>query len=138
MAARTGLTGLIDVLRGMVEGGTADYAIGTANYWDDDHLQVILDRYRKDIYHEQLGKIQKWDGGTVLYLDYQSSFNNFEKTTGGTSIFIIEHGTGADVASANYSVDYFRGRVTFDNDTGGSTLYLIGRSYDLDAVAVDI
>ena len=28
--------------------------------------------------------------------------------------------------------------MTFDSDTGGSTLYLIGRSYDLDAAAVDI
>jgi hypothetical protein len=138
MAARTGLSHLIDVLRGMVEGGTADYSIGTANFWDDDHLEAVLDRHRKDIHHEQLGKIQDWSGGTVNYFEYVSLYKNYEQTTGGTAIFIVEHGTGADVGTANYSVDYFRGRITFGSDTGGSTLYLTGRSYDLDGAAADI
>ena len=138
MAARTGLSHLIDVLRGMCEAGTADYSIGTAQYWHSDMMERVLDRHRKDIVHEQLGKIQDWNGGTVRYLEYVSQFKNFEQTTGGTSIFIVEHGTGADVSTSNYSVDYFRGRVTFSADTGGSTLYLTGRSYDLDGAASDI
>jgi len=138
MTARTGLTELIDVLRGMTEAGTADYTVGTATFWDGDQMQIVLDRHRREIVHEQLSTTQDWSGGTVNYFDYDSRFGNYEKTTGGTSIFIIEHGTGADVGTANYTVDYFRGRVTFSADTGGSTLYLTGRSYDLDSAAADI
>ena len=138
MAARTGLSHLIDVLRGMVEAGTADYTLGTANYWDDDHLERVLDGRRTDFYNEQLGKVEKWNGGTVQYFEYVSQYKNMEQTTGGTAVFYIEDGTGADVASGNYSVDYFRGRITFAADTGGSVLYLTGRSYDLDGAASDI
>jgi len=138
MAARSGVSHLVDVLRGMTESGTADYTIGTANYWDDDHMQYILDNHRTDVYHEELGKVENWNGGTIRYLDYVSRYKNLEKTTGGTAIFIIEDRTGADVGTANYSVDYFRGRITFGSDTGGSVLYLTCRSYDLDGAASEI
>ena len=138
MAARTGLSHLIDVLRGMADVGTADWTQGTANYYDSDQMERVLDRHRKEIVHEQLGMLQDWNGGTVRYLEYTSRFKNYEQTSGGTAIFVIEHGTGADVSTANYTADYFRGRITFGTDTGGSTLYLTGRSYDLDGAAADI
>jgi len=136
--ARSGLSHLYDVLRGRIEAGTADYTIGTANFWDDDHLEYVLDNNRTDFYHEQLGMIEKWVGGTVQYLEYVSRYKNLEQTTGGTAVFYIEHGTGDDVGTANYSVDYFRGRITFGSDTQGSVLYLTGRSYDLDGAAAEI
>ena len=138
MTIRSGMTHLVQVMRGMCEVGTGDYSIGTANYWDNDQIQLVLDRHRRDIVHEELTSLVDWSGGTVNYFEYVSRFKNYEQTTGGTSIFYVEHRTGDDVASGNYTVDYFRGRVTFSADTGGSTLYLTGRSYDLDGAAADI
>ncbi len=139
MTARSGLSELIEVLRGMTAAGTADWSIGTANFFDGDHMQAVLDRYRTDVWHEQLYVEQSWaSGGTVQYLNYYSGFKNFEATSGGTAVFIVEDSTGADVGTANYTPDYLNGRITFGSDTGGSVYYLNGRSYDLNAAAADI
>jgi len=127
--ARSGLAQLIEIVRGYTDGGSADYSIGTVTYWSDDHLQVILDRHAQDVYHEQLVSVEKWvSGGSVQYFEYQRAYSNFEQTTGGTAIFIIEDGTGADIAGTLYTADYLRGRITFLSDTSGSTYYLTGRN----------
>lgn len=139
MTARTGLNDLILQLRGMVNAGTADYAIGTANYWDGDHLQEVLDRHRQEVYHEQLTLVPKYTaGGSVNYFDYQSSFRNFEQTTGGTAVFVVEDSTGADSGTANWSADYARGLISFTSNQAGTVYYLTGRSYNLNGAAADI
>ncbi len=138
MSARSGLVDLIEILRGYTDAGSADYSIGTSNYWDNDHIQVVLDRHRLDIYHEPLVPIENWAGGSIEYREYISTFGYYEKTDGGTAIFIIEDATGADVGTAHYSVDYLRGRIIFNSNTFGSAFYLTGRSYDLNAAAADI
>lgn len=139
MSARTGMSDLIATIRGMVATGTADYTIGTVSYWTDDHLQTVLDRYRLDVYREELSIIDTYAGsGTIQYLNYQSEYGNYESTTGGTAIFYLEDGDGDKVGTASYSVDYGRGAITFSADTEGTAYYLTGRSYDLDKAAADI
>lgn len=137
--ARSTLSELIEIVRSMTDAGTADYTIGTAAYWDGDHVQNVLDRHRKDIYNEPLAVIEKWTGGgSISYLEYQSAYGYLEQTTGGTAVFWIEDGVGADIGTALYTVDYIRGRITFGSDTSGSVYYMTGRSYDLNAVAAEI
>lgn len=137
--ARSGLSDLLLQLRGMTDAGTADYTIGTASYWDSDQLQVVLDRNRRDVQRELLTPVQKHvGGGTVQYLEYRSQFGNFEQTTGGTAIFVVETSTGSDASTANYSVDYARGIVTFTSDQAGTSYYLTGRAYDLNGAAADV
>ena len=139
MTARTGLANLIDTLGGMTNAGTADYTLGTAVYWDGDQMQRVLDRHRMDVVRDQLvPNPYHASGGTLNYYEYRSHFGNFEQTTGGTSIFLVEDSTGADQGTAGYSVDYERGIVTFTTDRQGSVYYLTGRSYDLNAAAADI
>jgi hypothetical protein len=130
---------IISDLRGMANAGTADYTIGTATYWSDDHLQIVLDRYRTDLYSELMTSVSRTGaGGTVTWHDYYVGHTDLEQTDGGTAIFFIEHGTGEDVGTANYSVDYRRGYVNFPTDTGGSAFYVTARSYDLFAAAADV
>lgn len=136
--ARTGMTELINVLRGYTDTSDNDYQIGTATYWEDTQLQTVLDRHRTDVIYEQLTVDPKYVGGSIQYFTYRSNHANYEQTTGGTAIFWLEHGTGDDVGTANYSVDYLNGIVTFIADTGGSVLYLTGRSYDINAAAADV
>jgi len=139
MSARTGLSQLIDVLRGMVNASTADYTVGTATFWDGDQMQAVLDRHRRDVFKEELYPLDTWvSSGSVAYYDYYSSFGNYEQTTGGTAVWWIEDGTGADVGTALFTVDYMRGHITFSADTAGSVYYLTGRSYDLNAAAAEI
>jgi len=137
--ARTGLAYLIETVRGMTDTALDDYWVGATQYWDNSHIQTTLDNHRFDVYREQLGIIENWaGGGTVTYLEYQSQFGNYEVTTGGTAVFFIEDGTGANVGTASYTPDYQRGRITFGSTTGGTVYYLTGRSYDLNAAAAEI
>jgi hypothetical protein len=61
-----------------------------------------------------------------------------ETTSGGTAVFYIENGSNEQVGTANYSVDYRRGAVTFTADQGGTTHMMTARSYDPDAAAAEI
>lgn len=137
--ARTTLAELRGILRGMVQAGTADYTLGTASYWDDDQLDLVLDRHREDYIHAQMTpKPIVGVGGTSLWYEYETEVTNIETTSGGSAIFYIQDGTGATVGTAEYSADYLRGVVEFNADKGGSVFYWNGRAYDLNAAAADI
>lgn len=139
MAARTGMSTLISTIRGFCNLGTSDYTLGTATHWSDDHIQTVLDRYRTTVIHEKMLAVSAYESsGSIAYKDFYSGWGNWEETTGGTSIFIVENYTGDDIATANYSVDYALGIVTFTADQQGSTRYVTGRSYDLYGAAADI
>lgn len=130
---------MIERLRGMTEAGTADYTAGTTVYWSDAALQAVLDDYRNDVRREELTpKLTYGDGGSVFYYDYLSRFGNFEQTTGGTAIFYVAVSTGEKAGTANYSVDYQRGVVTFAADQGGTAYFLTGSAYDLNAAAAQV
>lgn len=144
MAARDGLEYLIDLVRGYAHAEINDYTIllssgDNSSYWDDDQVQGVLDQHRQDFYHEPLQKIPDHAaGGSLLYKKYVSRYRHLEKVASGTAVFLVEDSTGANVGTADYSVDYHRGVITFVNDTGGSTYYLTGRQYNLYGAAADI
>lgn len=136
MTARTGMASLILAMRGLADAGTADWTNGTASYWDDDHVQDVLDRHRTDIRREPLTPYSQYTGaGTISYLEYRSQYGNIES---GTAVFNLQDGPGATVGTANYSVDYNLGIVAFATDQGGSAFYMNARTYDLNAAAADI
>lgn len=137
--SRTTLSDLRETLRGMTEAGTAEYTLGTSNYWDDDQLDKVLDRHRTDYINMPLVAYPVvGSGGTSLFYEYRSNVANFETTSGGTAIFWIQDGTYATIGTSLYSVDYQRGIVTFSADTGGSAYFYNGRSFDLNSAAADI
>ena len=136
MTARTGLADIITVLRGLTQAGTADFAIGTTSYFNDDQLQIVLDRHRMDIDRELLQPVPGvLGGGTLEYKNYYSQFKNLES---GTAIFNLENANGTDYGTALWTADYLNGRVAFGSDTAGSSVFLIGRAYDLNAAAADV
>lgn len=125
----------IQYLRGLTNAGTADYTLGTITYWDDDQMQGVLDRNRIDFYRDHLGKVQTYEGGSVIYKVYQSERKFIES---GSDYFEIEDAAGNTVGTALYSVDYERGKVTFASDTGGSSYYMTGREYRINSAAADV
>jgi hypothetical protein len=135
MAARTGMSELIEVLRGMGNAGTADFTVGTITYWSDEQLQRILDANRLNVYQEPIYPAQGFQGTSY---EYQSQWDNYEQSSGGTAIFYLEDGTGNKVSSALYTVDYLNGHITFTANTAGALYYLTGRSYDLNAAAAEV
>lgn len=141
MAARTTLSQLIDRLRTFGQAGTGDWTLGTAIYWDSDHLQQVLDAHRHDLYRIPLVPHPKHVGGSIQYFEYHTGYQYFEKTSGGTAIFVIEDGLGNDQSTGgtpSWSADYMRGVVTFTTDRGGTPYYVTGRIYDLNGAAADI
>lgn len=133
--ARAGMSDLITELRGMTDAGTADYAIGTVNYWSDDHIQTVLDSHRTDINHYRIEATSTINSSNVTeYKDFYTPFTFLESGT----ITYIQEGTGAVVGTADYTVDYFNGKITFTNDTAGSILHLTTRSFDMNMAAADV
>jgi hypothetical protein len=134
------MANLITELRSLSEAGTADYTLGASTFWDDDSLQNVLDLHRMDVVFEQLTPCPTYGttNGTLIYNTYKSSYGYYEATTGGTAVFYVQDGTGAVQGTAAYTPDYRRGVVTFGADTSGTTYYLTGRSYDLNASAADV
>lgn len=133
---RTTLAYIITELRSLAEASMNDYSSGATTFWTDNQLQDILDDNRKDIIFEQLTPYPvQVAGGTLSYKEYRASQRFWEETSGGTSIFYVQDSTGATVGTANYSTDYRRGVITFGSDQRGTTYYLNGSSYDVDAAA---
>lgn len=138
MAPRPGMYKLLDQLRTMADAGQDDYQIGSKWFWDDDDLQIILDRSRTDVFGEELQSRHILSGGSTIYLDYYSQRANYERTTGGTAIFYLRDASGNTIGTADYTPDYERGAIQFAADTGGNAYYLYGRAYDLNRAAADV
>jgi hypothetical protein len=126
---------LIDVLRGMTGAGESEYSTVNEDFFSDDVLQRTLDAHRLNVYQEPIYPAQGFQGTSY---EYQSQWDNYEQSSGGTAIFYLEDGTGAKVSSALYSVDYLNGHITFTANTAGALYYLTGRSYDLNAAAAEV
>lgn len=139
MAARVGMTSLIQRVRDLSSAGWDDYSVGDTAYWTDDQIQAALDRTRADVVDYQLSVVPTVNsGGTAEYRIYESTWRNLEATTGGTAIFYLRTSDGARVGTALYTPDYERGRYEFAATTGGSTLYMTARAYDVYGAAADV
>ncbi len=138
MAARSGMTTLVNKLREMTFAGTADWTLGTAVFWDDDHLQAILDANRTDFVEMELRPIPKTVSSELVYLRYDAPYGYLETIDSGTAVFTLALSNGTQAGTADYSVDYTKGVVTFTADQGGTAWFLTGRSYNLNGAAADV
>lgn len=136
--ARTGMSDLIGQVRAFCNLGTNDYALGTATYWSDDHIQTILDRHKVTVVEEELLEVPNYTQGSTIYKVFHSYHGNYEQTTGGTTVFWIQDSAGTIVGTSNYTVDYANGIVTFGADQAGSSRFLSGYSYDIYNAAADV
>jgi hypothetical protein len=111
---------------------------GTAVF-SDNELQDTLDQYRTDVYRDLVLFQLSYDGsGTAQYIDAYSAYGNYEETTGGTAGFILQDTAGSAIGTANYEIDYIRGKLTFGTTQAGSARYIVGRSYNLHAAAAEL
>lgn len=139
---RAGMQNLINRVRALTGAGQSEYTVGDYTYWSDENLQTILDARSQFIVGGPLTwQPQTIAGGTITYLTAQAGYRDLEEGPAGTatsSRFVIRDSTGAAVGTANYSVDYQAGRVTFTGDQGGTAYYFTGYTYDVCAAAADV
>jgi len=140
IASRDGLADLRDELRTLTETTENDWAIGRQHFWDDSQLDKVLDRHSVSVEHELLVSEQHYDttAGSVSTHDYYSEQGNFETIASGTSYFQVQDATGAVHGTSEWDADYAIGQISFTTDTMGSSMYLTGYAYDLNASAADI
>jgi hypothetical protein len=126
-------------VRALTYAGTAEYTLGTANYWDDNQIEQVLDRHRQDLVRHKLSREPNYiGGGSVIYTRLRSAYGFLETPASGTAVFVIEDSVGDNRSTANYTADYQLGIFDFDADTGGTALYLTARSYDIYGAAAEL
>ena len=136
---RSGMADNIARVRGLTYAGTAEYNLGTANYWDDNQIEQVLDRHRQDLVRHKLMREPSYiGGGSVVYTRLRSAYGFLETSASGTAVFVIEDSVGDDRGTATYTADFQLGIFNFDADTGGTALYLSARSYDIYGAAAEI
>jgi len=139
MATRDGMQNLIKRVRGMAQADTSEYTIYGETYWTDEHIQSILDSNAQFLVDSPLTwRKQTIGGGTVNYLVAESLYRDFEEAVSGTAQWIVRDSAGAEIGTANYSVDYRAGRLTFTSDQGGTAYYLTAYTYDVNAATADV
>lgn len=134
--ARTGMQTLIDTVRGYANAApdewevTSDSSIVT--YWDDEEIQRVLDRHKREYIHALLDAQPTYESGSSVFKQYLLGTGNVES---GTAVFKVEDTAGT---VTGYTVDYARGVVTFTADQSGKSFWWSGFAYDLNAAAADI
>lgn len=126
---RTGMSTLIDHLRTLCDAGTAD--------WSDDTLQRYLDRHRTDHREVTLHAIPVYEDGTYTYTDYRLPHRDLEQA-GTASGWRIYDSAGSTIGTADYSVNYEAGIVTFSADTENAARYADYRVYDVQRAAAEV
>lgn len=142
MAIRSGMSSLVNRVRALTGCGTAEYTAGSVTYWTDNHLQDILDANARFVASSPLAWIpQTTPGGTAVWWNGQLEYRDIEESPGTVdgSRFILRDGTGAAIGTANYTVDYRAGRVSFGTaNQGGTAYYATLYTYDVHAAAADV
>ena len=136
--ARQGMADIIRRLRGLAQAGAVDYQVAGIPFWSDAQLQEVLDDNRVDFIEQELRPIPKTVSSTYVYTRYDAPYGNLETYASGSAIFTLITSDGTQAGTANYSVDYTKGIVTFTADQGGTAWFLSGRSYDLNAAAAEV
>ena len=130
---------LINQVRQLTSANTGEYTAGDNVYWLDDHIQDVLDRHAEYLIDYPL----QWQpstnaSGVLAYKVAQSAYGYLEGLPSGTARFYVNTAAGSVVGTANYSVNYNQGRITFTSDQGGTAYYLSAYSYDVYTAAADI
>lgn len=134
--ARSGMAALIQQVRLLADVGTAEWT-QVETYWSDDHIEAELDKTRQWMV-ETVSPVEVSVDGTPEYHDYLLTYGNLEEAASGTEAWMVRDLTGALQGTANYSVNYEAGQVTFTADTDGEQMRIYYRTYDLYATAASI
>lgn len=131
--ARDGMANLIALVRQHANVGTADATIGGVAYWTDDQIQAMLDRTQVRRYACDLVYLD--DSETDYRLPASSAWI---ERAGSASGWQVYNSAGSAVGTADYSVNYDAGIITFPTAQNGAGYTLDFREYELYGVVADV
>lgn len=129
---RTGMTALIAHLRHLTNAGTADHTLGTATFYNDDHLQAALDRTAQTWRRVPLTALPTLVNGASQTYDYSipAEIGTSFEAPAADSGWALKDGLGTTIGTALYSLNAEAHRLSFSADQLGAAYYLDARSYD--------
>lgn len=124
---------------------TVDNSSDSLNYWTDDDLQKVLDRYAMYVRFYELNPLATIMPGTTVYTDHQWSALLGEwvemPTSGIDSRFTVQKSDGTykyyGTAEENFTVDANR-RLVILNSADKYHYYISAYFYDVNAAAAEI
>lgn len=137
--ARPGMADLITKLRREAELGTADYSVAGETYWDDGHVQALLDRHRTFYTQVTLKARGRPIEDDTEYKRYElpAALGDVEGTEGGTPVFRVHTSDGAVVSASEFSFNADDLAIEFTEDRGGTAYYWTGYAYNINKAASD-
>lgn len=140
MTVRAGMAELIVTLRGYCEAGTDDHEINGVTYWTDQHLQDELDRTQGYIRNYDLNALEMIVAGVYQVFDYRipEQAGEWFEQAGDGSGFVVRDGSGTEIDSAEYAVNYAARLITFSADQGSAVRTLDAKIYDMNKAAAEV
>lgn len=138
MTIRSGMTELIRLIRQLAQAEDGEYEVAGETYWQDEHLQDVLDVFRTDVYEESIYPVPQFISGATVYQNYYWANPNVERADSGTAIWQLRNMNGEAIGTANYSVDYPARRIRFGTPTDGSWCALNYSVYDINRAAAEV
>ena len=94
MTIRSGMTELIRLIRQLAQAEDGEYEVAGETYWQDEHLQDVLDVFRTDVYEESIYPVPQFISGATVYQNYYWENPNVERADSGTALYAEGRATG--------------------------------------------
>lgn len=136
MAVRSGMESFILELRRMTDASANEVSVNGVQYWTDDQLQSILDAYRHDVLDLALiPASQREAGSDVVYRYYIPNEVGSWIENDPTVLSVV---TDDGDTAPTYTYDSTNRYFLFAADTGGATMLLRCRFYDMRLAAARV
>lgn len=136
MAARPGMTKLIQELRRRTDTSEDQTTINGVSYWTDDQLQDILDLYSRDVLDVALVPVPLYEAGVLVTKRFYVPNNVGQFIEDDPSVLQIVDNFGNE--ATGYTFDVVRRLVLFDSDAGHTPYYLRARTFDMIEAAATV
>lgn len=144
MAARGGITYIVDEVRRLSGAGTAEFTAGTVTFFSDDEIERLLDsrRVRMARYPVTFEYEKDYAGsGSIIYHNsFVDGFSWLEDvvTGGSADNFIVTDARGSLIGTANYTLSPEDGHLKFSADQKGSSRFVTGWLHNPYMGAMDV
>ncbi len=136
MAARPGMTSIIQELRSLTDASEDDTTVNNVSYWSDEQIQGILDLHRRDALDVALVSHPLMEDGERVTKRYYIPDRVGVWIDNDPSVFTVVDAIG--VVASGYSADLTGRQINFDSSTGDTAYYLRCRTFDMNAAASEV
>lgn len=137
MAARPGMTTLIQRLRSLTDAAEGQTEVNGVSYWTDDQLQDILDLYRRDVLDVALEPVSLYEAGTLVTKRFYLPNMVGRFIEDDPTVLQVVDTLGNEVSG--YTADFAGRLFLFESDQRANpNLFVRCRTFDIEAAAAHV